>query len=72
VGYTSCARSAQAKEGASVMKLSRSVEGLLLRAYAESRKLEQLKCSQSLPQGVRAKNLVEVEEIWKSSGRIGL
>jgi hypothetical protein len=29
----------------SVMKLSRSVEGLLLQVYAESKKLEQLKCS---------------------------
>jgi hypothetical protein len=54
------------------VKLSRSIEGLLLWVYAESRKLEQLKCSKVLPQGVHAENLIEVEVNRQSLGGIDL
>jgi hypothetical protein len=45
------------------VKLSRSFGGLLLRAYAESKEARTVEVFVGLPQGVRAKNLVEVEVI---------
>jgi hypothetical protein len=43
------------------VKLSRSFGGLLLRACAESKEARTVEVFAGLPQGVRAKNLVEVE-----------
>jgi hypothetical protein len=42
------------------MKLSRSIEGLLLRAHVESKEARTVEVFVGLPQGVRAKNLIEV------------
>jgi hypothetical protein len=47
----------------SVVKLRRRFGGLLLRAYAESKEARTVEVFAVLPQGVRAKNLVEVEEV---------
>ena len=45
------------------MKLRKSFGGLLLWAYAESKEARTVEVFIGLPQGVRAKNLVEVEVI---------
>jgi hypothetical protein len=50
-------------KGVSVVILSRSVEGLLLCRCAQSQKISTLRSVRELPQEVRAKNLVEVEEV---------
>jgi hypothetical protein len=42
------------------MKLSRSIEGLLLRAHAESKEARIVEVFTGLSQGVHAKNLIEV------------
>jgi hypothetical protein len=54
------------------MELGRSVEGLLLWAYAESKEVRTVEVFKGFPQGVRAKNLVEVELVWQISGGIDL
>jgi hypothetical protein len=51
------------------MKLSRSIEGLLLRAYAESKEARTVEVFAGVPQGVRAENLVEVGVIWQNLRR---
>jgi hypothetical protein len=45
------------------VKLSKIFGGLLLRAYAESKEAQKVEVFVGFPQGVRAKNLVEVEVI---------
>jgi hypothetical protein len=42
------------------MKLSKSVEGLLVRAYTESKEARTVEVFAGVPQGVHAENLVEV------------
>jgi hypothetical protein len=54
------------REKASVVKLSRSIEGLLLRAYAESKEAQTVEVFAGFPQGVRAENLVDVEVVGSS------
>jgi hypothetical protein len=50
----------------SVVKLRRIIEGLLLRAYAESKEARTVEVFAGVPQGVRAENLIEVGVIWKN------
>jgi hypothetical protein len=47
----------------SFMYLSRSFGGLLLRSSTESKEARTVEVFADLPQGVRAKNFVEVEEV---------
>jgi hypothetical protein len=47
----------------SIVIMRRSIEGLLLRAYTESKEARTVEVFTGLPQGVRAKNLVEAEVI---------
>jgi hypothetical protein len=49
--------------GVSVVTLSKSIEGLLLQAGAESKKARTVEVFAGFPQGVRAENLVDVEVI---------
>jgi hypothetical protein len=56
----------------SVVKLSKSFGGLLLQACVDSKEARTVEVFADLSQGMHAKNLIEVEEIWKILGRIGL